>query len=377
MNLNCKKDNCKFKIKENGYCGKHQRTYILEKAKNEGKRICDIFRGCFTELSANEKKCKPCREKAQLLEKKIYTAQKAIFEEKLESNNTIFNCSICKVEYTKYTTQHKKVSRVCPKCHEKQQEIEKKRVRDRNYQEEAKRNSSSYWKSFCRIAEKRNKENTLLETDFTTIISKPCFYCGYTNDKEVLGIDRLDNNKGYSVENCVTSCKICNRMKHIFHPSFFIEKANIITIYRKMNQSMPDFYKKWDIYNPVKAPSFKTFHTQTTKKRDITINIIESEYITLTREKCYLCGFQSDKGIGLDRIDSTKREYSIENIKPCCGSCNMMKADIDLDTFYTYMNKISNIHTIIPEFTDIPKEKFLMGGAKSKYINTKSPNQVE
>jgi len=364
MDLNCKKESCKFKVKENGYCGKHQRTYILEKAKEEGKRLCDVFRSCFTELLTNEKKCKKCREKAQILEKKAYNKEKAIFEEKIQLNSNILNCSICKVEYTKYDTKNKKVSRLCSKCHEKQHEVESKRVRNRNYQEEAKRNVSSYWKSFCRRVEKRDKENTLSESDFINIISKSCYYCGYQNDKEVLGIDRLDNNKGYSLENCVTSCKICNRMKHIFHPSFFIEKAKNITSYKDNIEATSDFYKKWDIYNPVKAPSFKTFHTQTTKKRDIPVNITEEEYMILTREKCYLCGFQSDKGIGLDRIDSTKREYSIENIKPCCGSCNMMKADIELDTLYDYMNKITNNHIVTPVFINIPKVKFLMGGAK-------------
>jgi len=43
----CKYLDCKFKSKENGYCGKHQRIFLFEKAKEEGKSLCNIKRGCF------------------------------------------------------------------------------------------------------------------------------------------------------------------------------------------------------------------------------------------------------------------------------------------------------------------------------------------
>lgn len=55
--LVCKKKGCGFKQKEHGYCGKHKRIAIQEKATQEGKRLCDIKRGCYTELLQTEKKC--------------------------------------------------------------------------------------------------------------------------------------------------------------------------------------------------------------------------------------------------------------------------------------------------------------------------------
>ena len=35
----------------------------------------------------------------------------------------------------------------------------------------------------------------------------------------------------------------------------------------------------------------------------------------------------NDKGIGLDKIDASKKEYSLANCVPCCGRCNWVKSD--------------------------------------------------
>jgi len=67
----------------------------------------------------------------------------------------------------------------------------------------------------------------LTEQDMLSIIKKPCYYCGVEysmiwNDTRVFtkeepykynGVDRLDNTKGYTLSNCVPSCKQCNYAK--------------------------------------------------------------------------------------------------------------------------------------------------------------------
>lgn len=62
----------------------------------------------------------------------------------------------------------------------------------------------------------------LTETEMNEIISHECFYCG---DKTDIGIDRIDNSKGYIKENCVPCCGMCNRMKNVFSQESFIEKC--------------------------------------------------------------------------------------------------------------------------------------------------------
>ena len=38
--------------------------------------------------------------------------------------------------------------------------------------------------------------------------------CAYCLIPECHGIDRVDSNKGYTLENCVSACKICNFFKN-------------------------------------------------------------------------------------------------------------------------------------------------------------------
>lgn len=40
---------------------------------------------------------------------------------------------------------------------------------------------------------------------------KNCVYCGDT--LKTIGVDRIDNAKGYSVNNCLPCCEVCNKMK--------------------------------------------------------------------------------------------------------------------------------------------------------------------
>lgn len=67
----------------------------------------------------------------------------------------------------------------------------------------------------------------LTDEQFNIITKKECFYCG-TPPKNVKrrtvwgqngdyifnGIDRVDNTKGYSIDNCVPCCFMCNRAKN-------------------------------------------------------------------------------------------------------------------------------------------------------------------
>lgn len=52
----------------------------------------------------------------------------------------------------------------------------------------------------------------LTKDDFVTLIQSNCYYCG-TKPKSVNGIDRVDNNRGYEKDNCVSCCHKCNRAK--------------------------------------------------------------------------------------------------------------------------------------------------------------------
>lgn len=80
------------------------------------------------------------------------------------------------------------------------------------------------YRNYARKACERGYEFRLTLEEFKTFWQKECYYCGETN-KEV-GIDRVDNSVGYTLENCVPSCRDCNVLKHSQSMQKFIEKCH-------------------------------------------------------------------------------------------------------------------------------------------------------
>lgn len=80
---------------------------------------------------------------------------------------------------------------------------------------------------------------------FTQILQ--CYYCGsfidwrpYSIDdgrKKGHHIDRIDSNKGYSVDNCVVCCSICNYMKLDYTKKEFIQQCERITLWQQQQNN--------------------------------------------------------------------------------------------------------------------------------------------
>ncbi len=60
-------------------------------------------------------------------------------------------------------------------------------------------------------AAKRDRSYTLTQDQFMSFWQKPCVYCG--DPIATIGLDRIDNSKGYEMGNIVPCCKVCNGMK--------------------------------------------------------------------------------------------------------------------------------------------------------------------
>ncbi|HBI37107.1 MAG TPA: hypothetical protein DDY71_05630 [Spirochaetia bacterium] len=96
------------------------------------------------------------------------------------------------------------------------------------------------YRSYRYHALKRDLSFDLTKIEFKYIIDGNCFYCGCkplqisstkkTNGTYIYnGIDRIDNNEGYKLSNCVSCCKNCNIAKN--NLSQFEFKNLIINIY--------------------------------------------------------------------------------------------------------------------------------------------------
>lgn len=94
-------------------------------------------------------------------------------------------------------------------------------------------------------AKNKNREFNLDFEYFSDLLKSNCFYCGsppllnktVENGYGKLtikynGIDRKNNNIGYTVENCVTACKICNYAKKAMTYEDFIAWLDRIAKFR-------------------------------------------------------------------------------------------------------------------------------------------------
>src|SRR6185436_5078570 len=124
-------------------------------------------------------------------------------------------------------------------------------------------NINASWNCYKRNAHNRNIDWQLTKEEFQSIIFKNCHYCGtspsikynvfgWTRRKKVVseqakqrqenglvlinGIDRVDNKKGYSLDNCVACCKHCNVGKLNQTKEEFLQWINRVWTYQnKLN----------------------------------------------------------------------------------------------------------------------------------------------
>jgi len=63
------------------------------------------------------------------------------------------------------------------------------------------------------IAKRRNLEWSILEEQYYSLIQEKCHYCGDLLNETGVGLDRIDNEKGYLHDNVVPCCLPCNRTR--------------------------------------------------------------------------------------------------------------------------------------------------------------------
>lgn len=92
---------------------------------------------------------------------------------------------------------------------------------------------SGDYDAFAKSAKVRNIEFHLTNTEFMEISRNDCYLCGKSNRfNHRNGVDRFDNNLGYTVDNARSCCNTCNMMKNRFSYSDVIDKFERIYKYR-------------------------------------------------------------------------------------------------------------------------------------------------
>ena len=78
-------------------------------------------------------------------------------------------------------------------------------------------------------------------------------------------------------------------------------------------------------------------------RRNIAVNLNLEIYANPLSLGCMYCGsnLYESTGYGLDRIDNSKG-YSLDNVTPCCGTCNRAKGNMSVPDFITWIKKANS-----------------------------------
>lgn len=99
-------------------------------------------------------------------------------------------------------------------------------------------------------ARDKGREFNLTYKDFQNITHCNCYYCNaeptyvpqlkkYCKNSEpqkLNGVDRIDSTKGYTLDNCVPCCALCNQMKSNIEQETFLKQIAKIYNYRNVQR---------------------------------------------------------------------------------------------------------------------------------------------
>lgn len=213
---------------------------------------------------------------------------------------------------------------------EKQKEINDKRRVNSNYK-------YNYYK---REAENKGRVYKLTREESEKYFLDNCYYCGDSAIKGKLlnGIDRKDNLKDYTLDNCVTACEMCNMLKGPMNDDkqFLNICEHILTYLGIIDGELhPNSFRDYD-------SRYYLNYKNMANKRKKEFLLSELEFCNIVKNNCYLCGKHNSEfhNNGIDRIDNNIG-YQYNNCKACCGTCNYMKKDYSI---HELLNKIIKIY---------------------------------
>lgn len=96
----------------------------------------------------------------------------------------------------------------------------------------------------------KNRVFDLTYEQFKGIVHSNCFYCGeppqvqqqlvkYSKNSVLVplnSVDRIDSSKGYTIDNCVPCCKLCNQMKSNIDQETFLAQVEKIHSFKDVQR---------------------------------------------------------------------------------------------------------------------------------------------
>lgn len=134
------------------------------------------------------------------------------------------NCgSIFKISWNNFRASSRKNCKSCIHCMGKM--MEDSRTKETGFT----KHERLRFATIKNGAKQRNLEFKLSDNELKTLMCEKCRYCG---KEHADGIDRIDSSKGYTIDNVVPCCAICNRMKSNY--PFDLFKSQVEKIYKTL-----------------------------------------------------------------------------------------------------------------------------------------------
>jgi hypothetical protein len=329
----CKHEGCSYKPKENGYCGKHHRDTYRDQEVIQHVKHCDIARGCFNLCEEGYSKCQSCLADQREKENALYNKRKEV--NIVQEYGADLTCCYCGETFPFALTRFHRPRKSCDTCLETQQKADTNRAnRVRNFKAEKFKNIERLYTEYVRNAVIKGRSFKLTLAEVTKLVTSPCAYCNSFTEGEAIGIDRVDNNRGYTLSNVVPACQTCNYMKHTYSKAFFIAHCKMIASGNWNETTM----SRW-LYNYNKSNmSYSAYQSDIRLKKPHVWELSEEDYHSIKSKPCYICGYNKTK-VGIDRYDPSIG-YTKENSHPCCFPCNLMKSDMAYDDFIHHVGLI-------------------------------------
>ena len=188
---------------------------------------------------------------------------------------------------------------------------------------------NSRWGQLITSARQRGKFVCIEDAEILkTKMVEPCFYCGFEAPEEyrLNGLDCVDPNEGYTMENTVSACAVCNMMKCNKSIDAFVNHTRRILSTHRVS-GPPTWIP--DILKTEKKESKKVMELTATEKKGLHMS------------ECRYCGLFP--ALGIDRKDSGMH-YTLNNVVPCCSECNYTKKDLKPEEFLRHVGHIK-FHT--------------------------------
>ena len=152
------------------------------------------------------------------------------------------------------------------------------------------------------------------------------------------------------MENCTVLkskiCQVCKTLKVLsefyldrrkaskdgFRPDCRVCTKAISTKYIKEHRLERNNYRKLSPRGRFNSYKHDAKHSQ------IDFLLSFEEFMTLWQKPCNYCNSEI-KTIGVDRINSNG-PYQLDNVTPCCGTCNFMKKDMTTAEFIGHCRRI-------------------------------------